>query len=58
VVIVGNIFSNIAVCNLYPTLIAQHNYCESAGTHVIAMVEAIIGNINHLSKNAILDYSC
>jgi len=22
------------------------------------MVEAIIGNINHLSKNAILDYSC
>jgi hypothetical protein len=32
--------------------------CKSAGTRVIAMVEAIIGNINHLSKNAISDYSC
>ena len=31
---------------------------ESAGTRVITMVETIIGNINHLSENANLDYSC
>jgi len=29
------------------------SYCESAGTHVIVMVEAIICNVNHLSKTAI-----
>jgi hypothetical protein len=32
-------------------------YCNSAGTHVISMVEAINGNINHLSKFESLHYS-
>jgi hypothetical protein len=27
-------------------------YCKSSGPHVIAMEEAIIGNVNHLSKPA------
>ena len=39
------------------TLIIWHKiqitpyYCEVTGTHVIAMAEAIIGNVNHLSKS-------
>jgi hypothetical protein len=31
---------------------------DVAGTQIIAMVETIIGNVNHLSKPASLDYSC
>jgi len=31
---------------------------KSAGTNVIAMAEAIIGNVNHLSKSKSLHYSC
>jgi hypothetical protein len=33
-------------------------YCESAETYIIATVEAIIGNLNHLSKTATYDCSC
>jgi hypothetical protein len=31
---------------------------DVAGTQIIAMVETIIGNVNHLSKPASSDYSC
>jgi hypothetical protein len=33
-------------------------YFEVARMHVIAMVEATIGNVNHLSKSASLYVSC
>ena len=41
----------------FQTVLLCGYYCESTGTHGIAMVEAIIGNINHLRKSANLDYS-
>jgi len=33
-------------------------YCGVTGTHVIATVEAIVGNVNHLSEFESLHYSC
>ena len=33
-------------------------FCKSGGIRVITMVEAINGNVNHLSKSEILHYSC
>jgi hypothetical protein len=50
-------FALAIAINRLPTQ-TRGGYCESARSHVIAMVETIIGNISHLSKNAILDYSC
>lgn len=44
--------SQVEDLNIIPLIRLYITNCESLGTHVIAMVEAIIGNINHLSKNA------